>query len=382
MALFGIKKIEYCAADSLAFSGGYNPFMGISSELTNTLATISCLVNTRATLAIEQQRNTKEVLYTSRLVFVTPTDPKLSASYFAFVATTNEGERILLGAPFRPRVVVTTEQTVAAGASDLTAYTTTVVFQTNYCPLRLPVTAATPVAGPAYDICCGAIKTEEPISGPAYDICCGEIKTEEPISGPAYDVCCGEIVGDSTMLTVIWQNYDGTEVDRATYPEGAPEPTTSVVPTHPSTMTTTYTFTGWNLYSQTATTKIYRAQYIEEPITGFSYIELTAQGEFAEEGEIAYDCVQLNGVPFSFLRDGGGYPTQHFAVAYNGNPDYWGYKAMAFKQNSGYTVLTADWADYFERYTDRSPIYDANNPNLIIGFRLNSYEGDLPPWNG
>ena len=184
------------------------------------------------------------------------------------------------------------------------------------------------------------------------------------------------------MLTVIWQNYDGTEVDRKTYPEGSPEPTTSVVPTRPSTMTTTYTFTGWNLYSQTATTKIYRAQYTEQPITGFSYIELTAQGEFAEEGEIAYDCVQLNGVPMSFLRDGGGYPTQQFAVAYNGNPDYWGYKAMAFKQNSGYTVLTADWADYFERYTDRTPIYDANNPNLIIGFRLNSYEGDLPPWNG
>ena len=248
MALFGIKRIQYCKATQLAFSGQNNPFLGIASEPTNTFTDVVCLVNSRATLTIEQAVVNKQIVYTAKLQFVTPADPALDVDHYAFIATTNDGERILLGANTRPQVAVVTAQGVFGNAGELTAYTTTAEFKANYRPLRLPVTAA------------------EPISGPAYDICCGQIKTGEPVSGPAYDVCCGEIVGSPTMLTVIWQNYDGTEVDRQTYPEGAPEPTTTVVPTRPATAEYTYTFNGWSLYSQTDTTKIYRAQYTAVPV--------------------------------------------------------------------------------------------------------------------
>lgn len=324
MALFGIKKIEYCAADSLAFSGGYNPFMGISSELTNTLTTISCLVNTRATLAIEQQRNTKEVLYTSRLVFVTPADPKLSASYFAFVATTNEGERILLGAPFRPRVVVTTEQTVAAGASDLTAYTTTVVFQTNYCPLRLPVTAATPVAGPAYDICCGAIKTEEPISGPAYDVCCGAIKTEEPISGPAYDICCGEIVGEAPPPENV--RFHVT-VQRLS----ADDPSI---------------FVGLDEYVYNSSMQVtHRTPTLVLPQMWQQEIDFT-----------------MLGTPQPYATDSRAYFLR-FAVADPASQSFFNYK-----------VVSSDFADFMAAYPAATPIY--NEDNVQIGFQL---AGFTPP---
>jgi hypothetical protein len=68
------------------------------------------------------------------------------------------------------------------------------------------------------------------------------------------------------VLTVIWQNYDGTQLDRKTYNSGQPEPTTSVVPTRPGNAVYSYTFSGWAVYAQTSTTKIYRAQY-----TAFSW---------------------------------------------------------------------------------------------------------------
>ena len=243
MALFGIKRIQYCKATQLAFSGQNNPFLGIASEPTNTFTDIVCMVNSRATLTIEQAVVNKQIVYTAKLQFVTPADPALDVDHYAFIATTNEGERILLGANTRPQVAVTTAQGVFGTSGELTAYTTTAEFKANYRPLRLPVTAA------------------EPISGPAYDICCGQIKTSEPISGPAYDVCCGEIVGSPTMLTVIWQNYDGTELDCKTYYSNQPEPTTSVTPTRAETPLYTYTFSGWSVYSQTENTKTYRATY-------------------------------------------------------------------------------------------------------------------------
>ena len=248
MALFGIKRIQYCKATQLAFSGQNNPFLGIASEPTNTFTDVVCMINSRATLTIEQAVVNKQIVYTAKLQFVTPADPMLDVDHYAFIATTNEGERILLGANTRPQVAVVTAQGVFGTSGELTAYTTTAEFKADYRPLRLPVTAA------------------EPISGPAYDICCGQIKTGEPVSGPAYDVCCGEIVGSQTMLTVIWQNYDGTEVDRKRYNEGQPEPTTTVIPTRPATAEYTYTFNGWSLYSQTDTTKIYRAQYTAVPV--------------------------------------------------------------------------------------------------------------------
>lgn len=363
MALFGIKRIQYCKATQLAFSGQNNPFLGIASEPTNTFTDVVCMINSRATLTIEQAVVNKQIVYTAKLQFVTPADPMLDVDHYAFIATTNEGERILLGANTRPQVAVVTAQGVFGNAGELTAYTTTAEFKADYRPLRLPVTAA------------------EPISGPAYDICCGQIKTAEPISGPAYDVCCGEIVGSPTMLTVIWQNYDGTEVDRQTYPEGAPEPTTTVVPTKPSTMIYQYVFDGWSLYSQTSTTKIYRAQYNEETISGWAYVDLIAQGEIAEQGRARIDYVDVNSTQQETGDVGNiGYPVGHFGVAYNGSVPNW-YKAFAFAQSEAYTVLSADWKDFFEAFTDFSPIYDANNPDLIIGYKKNNYSGPLPPWS-
>lgn len=285
MALFGIKRIQYCKATQLAFSGQNNPFLGIASEPTNTFTDVVCMINSRATLTIEQAVVNKQIVYTAKLQFVTPADPMLDVDHYAFIATTNEGERILLGANTRPQVAVVTAQGVFGNAGELTAYTTTAEFKADYRPLRLPVTAA------------------EPISGPAYDICCGQIPVGTPVSGPAYDVCCGEIVGSPTMLTVIWQNYDGTEVDRATYPEGSPEPTTSVVPTRPATAEYTYTFNGWSLYSQTDTTKIYRAQYTAVPVQMRTVAEVSGveavRYEYSYDGKRGYTYASLATMQFS-----------------------------------------------------------------------------------
>lgn len=197
MALFGIKRIQYCKATQLAFSGQNNPFLGIASEPTNTFTDIVCMVNSRATLTIEQAVVNKQIVYTAKLQFVTPADPMLDVDHYAFIATTNEGERILLGANTRPQVAVVTAQGVFGNAGELTAYTTTAEFKADYRPLRLPVTAAEPISGPAYDICCGQIPQPTAPDARQFDICCGQIKTSEPISGPAYDVCCGEIKGET-----------------------------------------------------------------------------------------------------------------------------------------------------------------------------------------
>lgn len=196
MALFGIKRIQYCKATQLAFSGQNNPFLGIASEPTNTFTDIVCMVNSRATLTIEQAVVNKQIVYTAKLQFVTPADPMLDVDHYAFIATTNEGERILLGANTRPQVAVVTAQGVFGNAGELTAYTTTAEFKADYRPLRLPVTAAEPISGPAYDICCGQIPQPTAPDTREFDICCGQIKTSEPISGPEYDICCGEIQGE------------------------------------------------------------------------------------------------------------------------------------------------------------------------------------------
>lgn len=225
--LYGVKKIEFCNANLLMFNGVANEFYGVAPELLTPLTEISCMPQSRASLAIEQQIVDKEVLWTSKLQFVTDADPSLANGYYAFVVTTVAGERILIGAQLRPRVLVTTTQSVAGTAGELTAFTTSAEWTTNYKPLRLPVT------------------------------------TPAPISGPAYDICCGQIVGTPDWLTVIWQNYDGTVVDTKRYLDGQPEPTTTVVPAKPATPDYVYTFNGWELYSQTATLKVYRATYTQ-----------------------------------------------------------------------------------------------------------------------
>lgn len=214
MALFGIKRIQYCKATQLAFSGQNNPFLGIASEPTNTFTDIVCMINSRATLTIEQAVVNKQIVYTAKLQFVTPADPMLDVDHYAFIATTNEGERILLGANTRPQVAVVTAQGVFGNAGELTAYTTTAEFKADYRPLRLPVTAAEPISGPAYDICCGQIPQPTAPDTREFDICCGQIKTSEPISGPAYDVCCGEIQGEAPVPpvpTIVFINITATE---------------------------------------------------------------------------------------------------------------------------------------------------------------------------
>lgn len=233
MALFGIKRIQYCKATQLAFSGQNNPFLGIASEPTNTFTDIVCMINSRATLTIEQAVVNKQIVYTAKLQFVTPADPMLDVDHYAFIATTNEGERILLGANTRPQVAVVTAQGVFGTSGELTAYTTTAEFKANYRPLRLPVTAAEPISGPAYDICCGQIPQPQPadnreftIKGGAiapenepaddreftirrgaiapenepsddreFDICCGQIAQPVEPDTRKFDICCGEVVG-------------------------------------------------------------------------------------------------------------------------------------------------------------------------------------------
>ena len=61
MALFGIKRIQYCKATQLAFSGQNNPFLGIASEPTNTFTDVVCMINSRATLTIEQAVVNKQI---------------------------------------------------------------------------------------------------------------------------------------------------------------------------------------------------------------------------------------------------------------------------------------------------------------------------------
>lgn len=355
--LFGIKKIEYCAANALAFSGAMNEFYGVASELSNQLTPI-CFVAKRATLTIDESLENKEVLYTAKLTFVTEFHPSLSADSFAFVVTTNDGERILIGAQFRPRVVVTTSQTVAASAGELTAYTTTAVWTVNYQPLRLPVSAAEPISGPALDICCGAIKTKEPISGPIYDICCGQIAGEEP---------------QPILLTVIWQNYDGTVVDTKTYREGQPEPTTSVVPTKPATDTYIYLFNGWEVVSQTTTTKTYRAVYQE---WNKLYINLY----------ITFDTHPTNRIHF---KQNWPNSTTEVVDAYDRTPMPIGeymydsplhYLKLEYGSLDGEghaNIVSVDWTNFDMAWPNVHPIYDANNPTLRIGFYDDAWQGSI-----
>lgn len=376
MALFGIKRIQYCKATQLAFSGQNNPFLGIASEPTNTFTDIVCMVNSRATLTIEQAVVNKQIVYTAKLQFVTPADPMLDVDHYAFIATTNEGERILLGANTRPQVAVVTAQGVFGNAGELTAYTTTAEFKADYRPLRLPVTAAEPISGPAYDICCGQIPQPTAPDTREFDICCGQIKTSEPISGPAYDVCCGQIIGQEPtpdLLTVIWQNYDGTEVDRKTYYEGQPEPTTTVVPTKPATDTYIYLFNGWEVVSQTTTTKTYRAVYQE---WNKMYISLY----------ITFDTQPTNRIHFkqnwpnstTEVVDGDVRTPMPIGEYMYDSPLHYLKMEYGSLDGEGHAnIVSVDWTNFDMAWPNVHPIYDANNPNLRIGFYDDSWQGEI-----
>lgn len=355
MALFGIKRIQYCKATQLAFSGQNNPFLGIASEPTNTFTDIVCLVNSRATLTIEQTVQNKQIVFTAKLQFVTPADPALDVDHYAFIATTNDGERILLGANTRPQVAVVTAQGIYGTSGELTAYTTTAEFKANYRPLRLPVTAA------------------EPVSGPAYDICCGQIPQPTAPDTREFDICCGEIVGEiaPTLLTVRWLNGDGSLLDSKTYYSNQPEPTTTAVPTKAATSEYSYVFEYWQVQSIIGTVKTYEPVFTE---TLELWCIITA------EGPRASSVVQINypDTNEEYNRSGETRPAGklYLITDYGGVINYGGY--MLLSQNADWNVITADWGNYFERVTDRTPVYDTNNPNLIIGYKKNNYTGEVP----
>jgi uncharacterized repeat protein (TIGR02543 family) len=227
--LYGIKQIQYCQNNALAFNGVQNQFLGICPELTNALTDVVGFAQRTATLTIEERIENRTRLFTAKLQFTTPHIVDFTAYSYAFVVTTTEGIRFLIGAQSRPRVVVTTVQSQTGAADGSTGYTTTATFTADYRPNQLPA-------------------------------------PEEPAPDTRqFTVCCGQIVGETiiTTNTVIWQNYDGTELDRKTYYDGQTEPTTSVVPTKPSTEQYSYVFSDWELYSSQNNTKIYRPVFTQ-----------------------------------------------------------------------------------------------------------------------
>ena len=68
-------------------------------------------------------------------------------------------------------------------------------------------------------------------------------------------------------MTVIWQNWNGTELQRKTYNKGSSEPSYSgSTPTRPNDSNYTYTFSGWTLVSSSTYSKTYKAQYTSKPL--------------------------------------------------------------------------------------------------------------------
>ena len=69
------------------------------------------------------------------------------------------------------------------------------------------------------------------------------------------------------VITVIWQNWNGTELQRKTYNKGDSEPSYSgSTPTRPNDTNYSYTFSSWVLLSSSNNTKTYRAQYTSKPL--------------------------------------------------------------------------------------------------------------------
>lgn len=352
MALFGIKRIQYCKATQLAFSGQNNPFLGIASEPTNTFTDVVCMINSRATLTIEQAVVNKQIVYTAKLQFVTPADPMLDVDHYAFIATTNEGERILLGANTRPQVAVVTAQGVFGNAGELTAYTTTAEFKADYRPLRLPVTAV------------------EPISGPAYDICCGQIPQPTAPDTREFDICCGEIVGEAepTLLTVVWLNGDGSVLDTKNYYSNQPEPTTTAVPTKAATSEYSYTFDHWQVLSNVGNVKTYEPIFTAVPLTILVYFTYSGSG------------------PMKYAYKNAEGSTTVETEAYSGISDWWplyfNERLLAehyfkFKDTEECTYLTADWTAFNAAFPQMHPIYHPNNPNFQIGYYSDDWQGSI-----
>lgn len=273
MSLYGILKIEYCNAANLTFSDRFGAAIETCTP-TNAFENV-CFVQNTAILKVESAVENKQNIYNTELQFTSESEPELENGNYAFLVTTVENKQFLIGCPSRPRVVVTTARNEGTNSNN-GGYTTKCSFRAVYKPKQVPDTSTPFTDTRNLTICCGEVQyTEQQSDTRQFNICCGKINTESPIPGPAYDICCGQIVGTPNVLTIIWQNYDGSEVDRETYIEGEAEPTTSVVPTRPSTELISYTFSNWQLYSQTTSVKIYRAEYTEEYARIVTVAEIT-----------------------------------------------------------------------------------------------------------
>lgn len=335
--LYGVKKIEFCAANLLAFNGKENVYYGVAPELLTPLTEIQCVPMARASLSIEQTVQNKEVLYTSKLQFVTDADPELAVGYYAFVVTTVAGERILIGAQLRPRVVVTTTQSVAGTAGELTAFTTSAEWTTDYKPLRLPVDN-TPQADPRI-----------------------------------FDICCGQITGGTVAVqkTVIWLNGDNTVLDTKTYYEGEPEPTTSAVPTKTSSDPYyEYEFSQWEVLSNVGNVKTYKPVFMYQPIewpipftrTGTSRTK-TAKKNVNGSTTITQEVDQISDVNIWYMSKQ--FIEEHPIIYFK------------FKDTEGCTFLSADWSEFNAAYPNYHKIYHPNDPTFQVGIYTDEWEGEL-----
>lgn len=312
--LYGIKRIQYCQNNALAFNGVQNQFLGICPELTNTLTDVVGIAQRTATLTIEERIENRTRLFTAKLQFTTPHIVDFTAYSYAFVVTTTEGIRFLIGAQSRPRVVVTTVQSQTGAADGSTGYTTTATFTANYRPNQLPA-------------------------------------PEEPAPDTRqFTVCCGQIVGETiiTTNTVIWQDEDGTVLETKTYEDGESEPSPSSTP-GPKTINELFgkKFKEWTVEAEGNRTKIYKAVY-QLGVFDWSSVEPTGDKKAALNGTstlvtsvntpkatkawvfYSFDGTTIDKSPFYFRSDqdwmfshtvSGGWPCLCFIFCYQNQTD-------------------------------------------------------------
>ena len=90
--------------------------------------------------------------------------------------------------------------------------------------------------------------------------------------------------------TVIWLNGDGSELDRKTYKEGAPEPTTDKIPVKEDDEDYTYTFTGWDKGTVDGNTKTYRPLFEAKAKPKYEswYVKTLDARQSDESGDVSY----------------------------------------------------------------------------------------------
>lgn len=308
----------------------FNPATGICT-VTNPLTDLTDIVKSLSPLSVDEAVVNRRKIYTAKLLFVSACHPGLSDGSFAFVVETVSGEQILLGSRTAPRCTVTTKQNIAAAPGELNAYTTTVEFKAPYKPLRIPVEAEEHHDNRQFDVCCGeVVKPSEP-DARQFEVCCGEVvgeaapiqktvvwvdydrtpldhatyysnqpepttsvvPTRQPTSEYTYTFAGWSLISQTATMkvyqatyteepiavtiTVIWQDSDGTELERKTYTEGQTEPQPSQTPANKRyNELFGYKFNGWSLYSETDDTKIYRAAYVNA-IYDWSTVEPTGE---------------------------------------------------------------------------------------------------------